>query len=277
MRECSVLYMPVLHEGYYRFLKTSSGPIYLLGEGVLDSYRDIVKDIRAVSSAVMIEVVKQICPERPVEVVDDVNKLKQLNNTLTIVFIADEKITRDIAELYFPKAKLVVSTIFLRWDSVNSLARTPILTSKRVSAESLYSEWFSLAYTQAQQSGDWWRQVGAVVVTSQKEILTAHNQHVPSAQQPYVDGDPRASFKKGINIEIGTVLHAEMAIIAEAARRGIGLAGAELFVTTFPCAWCAKILAYCGMSKLYYIEGYTNLDAQSILENQGVEIVKVEI
>src|SRR6185369_12090927 len=40
--------------------------------------------------------------------------------------------------------------------------------------------------------------------------------------------------------EYGRMVHAEMAAITDAARRGVSLAGSRLFCTTFPCHNCAK-------------------------------------
>lgn len=100
---------------------------------------------------------------------------------------------------------------------------------------------------------------------------------MPSPHTPYMDGDPRNAFHKGVNIELGTALHAEKGIICEAAKRGISLKGAYLYVTTFPCPPCAKAIVAAGFKRCYYSSGYALLDGESILKESGVEVVYVPL
>ncbi|HEU4889526.1 MAG TPA: anti-phage dCTP deaminase [Thermoanaerobaculia bacterium] len=56
--------------------------------------------------------------------------------------------------------------------------------------------------------------------------------------------------------EYGRMVHAEMAAITDAARRGVSVAGARLFCTTFPCHNCAKHIVAAGLHEVIYIEPY---------------------
>ncbi len=58
-------------------------------------------------------------------------------------------------------------------------------------------------------------------------------------------------------IEFGRAVHAEMAAITDAARRGVSIAGATLYVTTFPCHLCARLIVSAGISTVIFIEPYT--------------------
>jgi deoxycytidylate deaminase len=58
-------------------------------------------------------------------------------------------------------------------------------------------------------------------------------------------------------IEFGRAAHAEMAAIADAARRGVPIAGTTMYVTTFPCHLCARIIVASGIARVVYIEPYT--------------------
>ena len=64
--------------------------------------------------------------------------------------------------------------------------------------------------------------------------------------------------------------------MACAARDGVSLKGAEVYVTTFPCANCARLLTTAGITKVYYRDGYSMLDAEDIFKAAGVEIVLVQ-
>jgi deoxycytidylate deaminase len=57
-------------------------------------------------------------------------------------------------------------------------------------------------------------------------------------------------------IEFGRSVHAEMAAITDAAKRGISIKGAQLFCTTFPCHLCARHIISSGIAKVIYVEPY---------------------
>jgi cytidine deaminase len=57
-------------------------------------------------------------------------------------------------------------------------------------------------------------------------------------------------------IEYGRIIHAEMAAISAAARRGIPTQGTTLVCTTFPCHMCARHIIAAGIEKVIYIEPY---------------------
>jgi len=57
-------------------------------------------------------------------------------------------------------------------------------------------------------------------------------------------------------IEFGRAVHAEMAAIVDAARRGVSVSGCTIFVTAFPCHLCARHLVAAGINRVRYIEPY---------------------
>jgi cytidine deaminase len=58
------------------------------------------------------------------------------------------------------------------------------------------------------------------------------------------------------SLEFMRPVHAEMAAICEAARRGISVEGKTAFVTTFPCHGCARHLIAAGLARIVYIDPY---------------------
>jgi len=56
--------------------------------------------------------------------------------------------------------------------------------------------------------------------------------------------------------EYGRAVHAEMAVITDAARRGVALQDAVMYGTTFPCHNCAKNIVAAGVNDVVYIEPY---------------------
>jgi deoxycytidylate deaminase len=57
-------------------------------------------------------------------------------------------------------------------------------------------------------------------------------------------------------LEFGRIVHAEMAAITDAARRGLSVQDAILYCTTFPCHICARHIIASGVAKVVYIEPY---------------------
>lgn len=57
-------------------------------------------------------------------------------------------------------------------------------------------------------------------------------------------------------IEFGRPVHAEMAAIVDAARRGVSIRGCNLYTTTFPCHECARHIITAGIRRVVYIEPY---------------------
>lgn len=67
-------------------------------------------------------------------------------------------------------------------------------------------------------------------------------------------------------IEYGRIVHAEMAAITDAARRGISVESATLYCTTFPCHLCARHIISSGISRVIYIEPYPKSMAKNLYD-----------
>lgn len=65
-------------------------------------------------------------------------------------------------------------------------------------------------------------------------------------------------------IEFQRGVHAEMSAIVSAAQRGVALAGATLYTTTFPCHICAKHIVGSGLGRSVYIEPYPKSWAEEL-------------
>ena len=57
-------------------------------------------------------------------------------------------------------------------------------------------------------------------------------------------------------IEYGREVHAEMAALTDAAKRGVSVKGCVLYCTTFPCHECARLIVSAGIRRVVYIEPY---------------------
>ncbi|SIT82547.1 ComE operon protein 2 [Edaphobacillus lindanitolerans] len=71
-------------------------------------------------------------------------------------------------------------------------------------------------------------------------------------------------------------IHAEMNALLQCAKYGSSVAGAEIYVTHFPCLQCTKSIIQAGISKLVYAKDYKNHEyAVELLAQAGVQVIKV--
>jgi deoxycytidylate deaminase len=65
-------------------------------------------------------------------------------------------------------------------------------------------------------------------------------------------------------LEFSRAVHAEMDAVFSAARKGVTTVGTRLFVTTFPCHYCARGIVAAGIDEVQYIEPYPKSQALSL-------------
>ncbi|TNF67265.1 MAG: cytidine deaminase [Gammaproteobacteria bacterium] len=68
------------------------------------------------------------------------------------------------------------------------------------------------------------------------------------------------------SLEFYRAVHAEQAVICDAANRGISIKNATLYTTTFPCHLCAKHIIASGIDKVVYIEPYPKSLSEKLFE-----------
>lgn len=277
-----VAYVPVLQRSYLDFFKRHADAdfFFVLDGDILAEFDWLRKDIRALSSEEAAEGLRSILLDQNVRVSVQLLTKKRMQELLNPkkdrLIMPDEDIMHSLAADFLANFDIEFESVFLRWDSQKSLKQSDVMTDKKQPITEFSKNILKIAREEATRSADWWRQVGAVLIRGNDVLMTAFNHHVPDQYQPLFQGDPRGNFKKGVHIELSTAIHAESALIAEAAKKGTSLEGTELYVTTFPCPNCAKLIAYSGIKKVYFQDGYSMVDGQSILAEKGVELVKLE-
>lgn len=116
------------------------------------------------------------------------------------------------------------------------------------------------------------KKVGAVAVTQHGVTLTGYNGRHAGADNRCEDTNPETG-------EITTradVLHAEQNTILKAAREGISLTGAIMYITLSPCLQCSAMMAQVGIKEVIYIEDYRSLDGVELLKKAGINVTKFE-
>jgi dCMP deaminase len=118
------------------------------------------------------------------------------------------------------------------------------------------------------------RIVGAVLVRDKKILTTGYN-GAPSGLEHCLG---LGCIRSELNIpssekhELCRGIHAEQNVIIQAAYHGVSINGATLYVTTFPCSICAKMIINAGIVKVIYDSGYDDNLSKKMLKEAGIEL-----
>jgi len=278
--EVFCLYMPVLHAGYWQLFARYPDVrrLLLVDRNDLSLFAPVRKDLHALSLGQMMRMLERLHYFDSIEVLSERSAHIWSDDGWKFI-VTDEEVEEMLNDLGLIRDdNLIRENVFLRWTREKALEQEPVqpkevLTSQDPQVQALMSE----AEKVGQGSSDFWRQVGAVLVLADGQKLTAYNRHLPESETPYIVGDIRGQFHRGEHWELGSAIHAEAGVLAQAARLGKATEGATLYVTDFPCPACAKLIAMSGITTLYYRQGYTLADGQDILRAAGVEVIRVEV
>ncbi len=276
MSEAVLAYVPVLHEGYRRFLETH-GPgraLYLIGAELHSEQRPLAKDIRALDAEHAAAAIGAwgICESVAVL---DLAGAERLAAESPALIAPAEDVSYAVVERFFARCDVRYDTVFLRWDKTRTAALLEPEAEPARAGDQPLAELAAAAAAAAGGSIDWWRRVGAAIRFADGTVETAHNEHLPHPLAAYAAGDPRSNFYKGVALELSSAHHAEARLIAGAARAGRATEGAVMYVTDFPCPPCAKLIAAAGVARVYFREGYAVLDGEDVLRDAGVELLRV--
>ena len=128
-------------------------------------------------------------------------------------------------------------------------------------------QWKKLLNVVAENSYCKRKQVGAIIARESRIISTGYNGTVAGLDNTCEDS--------GGNTK-STVVHAEANAILFAAKHGVPLLGATLYVSTAPCVECAKMIRQSGISGVYYLEEYRDTTGLDLLTVSGVKARRME-
>ena len=123
------------------------------------------------------------------------------------------------------------------------------------------------------------RHVGAVVVKDKRILTTGYN-GAPSGIESCAERGE--CLRRVRNIASGTMqevcyaVHAEQNAIIQAAKLGVSLEGAVMYVTHQPCVSCTRMILNSGIKKVIYKNGYPDAFALELFAQSGVELIKFE-
>ena len=121
------------------------------------------------------------------------------------------------------------------------------------------------------------RQVGAVIVKNKRILTTGYNgapSGVKSCVEKGVCMRDEMGVASGTRAELCYAVHAEQNAICQAAKLGISVEGATIYVTHQPCVICTRMILNSGIKRVIYKNGYPDEFALELFSKSGVELIK---
>lgn len=120
-------------------------------------------------------------------------------------------------------------------------------------------EWAKLSYCER-------KKVGALIVKDRMIISDGYNGTPSGFDNCCEDEEGKTKWY---------VLHAEANAILKLASSTQSAKGATLYLTLSPCRECSKLILQSGISKLVYINNYSDDEGINFLKNHGIEILQI--
>ena len=149
------------------------------------------------------------------------------------------------------------------------------MTTMRKGERPSWDEYFmTLADQVASRTTCLRRAVGAVVVKDHRILTTGYN-GVPMGMRHCTEVGclrEKLGVPSGQRQEICRGIHAEQNAIIQAAKYGINISGATIYINTQPCITCAKMLINAGIVEIVYSNPYPDEFAAELLAETDVKL-----
>lgn len=122
------------------------------------------------------------------------------------------------------------------------------------------------------------RQVGSVIVRGKRIVTTGYN-GAPAGVKSCVDKGfclrDKLQIPSGTRAEVCYATHAEQNALVQAAKLGVPVDGASIYVTHKPCLICSKLIINAGIKRICYGYDYPDDLAFEVLKEAGIELVHI--
>ncbi len=113
------------------------------------------------------------------------------------------------------------------------------------------------------------KHVGAVIVRDRTILSTGYNGSIRS--MPHCD-------EVGHMMEAGhcvRTIHAEANAIIQAAKNGVAIEGADIYITASPCWQCFKMIANAGIERIIFGEFYRDERIYDVARELDIELLQL--
>ncbi len=115
------------------------------------------------------------------------------------------------------------------------------------------------------------KHVGAVIVRDKTILSTGYNGSIRG--MPHCDEVGHMME----NDHCVATIHAESNAVLQAAKNGVMIDKAEVYITASPCWPCFKMLVNAGIKKIYYGEFYRDERIFDVAKKLGIELTHISV
>ena len=123
------------------------------------------------------------------------------------------------------------------------------------------------------------RKIGAVIVKNKRVMTTGYNGAPAGIKTCRERGEclrRKLGIPSGTRAEVCYAVHAEQNALIQAARMGVSVYGATMYVTYSPCIICARLIINAGIVRVIYRYDYPDEFSKEMLKEAGVELIKFD-
>lgn len=140
-------------------------------------------------------------------------------------------------------------------------------------------EYFMNLAIEESKNSDCRRKVGAVIVRDNKVLSKGYNASPNGVKSCIECGGcmrQKNNIPSGTRQEFCKAVHAEQNAIINACLNETSIKGATLYVTTYPCSICTRMLINCMLEKIVYQGDYQDDLAHDMLNEAGILVEKIK-
>lgn len=121
------------------------------------------------------------------------------------------------------------------------------------------------------------RHVGAVITKNNVIVSTGYNGSPKGLTHCSENG---GCIREKNNVPSGTMqefcraVHAEQNAIIQAAVNGTSIKGGTIYINTYPCSICTRMLINAEIKRIVYNSDYSDELSKEMLDESGIEVVK---
>ena len=115
--------------------------------------------------------------------------------------------------------------------------------------------------------------VGCLLVTTDQIMIGAYN-GTPSGWDNCCEDVHETELFEHL-VTKSSVIHSELNAILHAARQGVSVKGATLYVTLSPCVSCSAMISQVGIKRVVYLNEYRDTTGVDVLREHGIIVDKL--
>jgi len=123
------------------------------------------------------------------------------------------------------------------------------------------------------------RHVGALTVRDRRVLTTGYN-GAPAGIRSCVERQEclrrKLEIPSGTRHELCYAAHAEQNALMQAAKLGVSVEGATLYVTHQPCSLCTRLIINAGIKRVVYVVAYPDDFSHELFAEAGVVLEQME-